>query len=410
MQVSKPTVSPKKFRSLPLGTLFRTATRNLSTKKLRSALTLTGIVIGIGTIFFLLSFGLGLREMVTSEIIGNASIKTIDIASPNSRVIKIDRNNLDRIKNLPHSTSVGATFSFPGIVQYESSEIDGVVYGLDQNYQNLMVLEPIEGRLLQNDDSMAAVVNLSALKAVGIENQQEAVGKKFFLTVPLDGASQSSSEVKQEFTIVGVIESDSGSEVFIPSFVFENAGVTTYTQAKVSADESEHVNGLRSQIESLGLLTSSPADTIDQVNEIFKFFNLILIGFGAIGMIVAILGMFNTLTISLLERTREVGLMVAMGARHRDIKRLFIIEALLLSAVGAVAGIFAATILSALVNGGMSLYAHQRGVAGGINLFSTPFWLVGALIVFMLLVGLAVAYFPARRAARINPIDALRRD
>lgn len=398
------------FRSLPLGTLFRTASRNLFAKKLRSALTLAGIVIGIGTIFFLLSFGFGLRNVVTGEVIGNASIKTIDVASPNSRVIKIDRTNVDRIRNLPHVVQVGVTYSFPGIAQLNSSEIDSVVYGLDSNYQDLVDLNPVEGRLLQNDDSMSAVVNRSALKALGVEDKEGAVGKKFQLTVPLDGASQTTSEVKQEFTIVGVIESDSGGEIFIPSFIFDNAGVATYTQAKVSADESENVSGLRSQIESFGLLTSSPADTIDQINEIFKFFNLLLIGFGAIGMIVAILGMFNTLTISLLERTREVGLMIAMGARHRDIRLLFIIEALLLSAVGAVIGIVIAVWISAVVNGMMNFYAHQRGVEGGINLFSTPLWLIAALIIFMLVVGLLVAYFPARRAGRINPIDALRRD
>lgn len=402
--------SHQEFRSLPLGTLFRTAARNLLTKKLRSALTLAGIVIGIGTIFFLLSFGFGLRNVVTGEVIGNASIKTIDVASPNSRIVKIDRTNIDRIRGLPHVTRVGATYSFPGIVQLGSSEIDSVVYGLDNNYQDLLGLDATDGRLLQNDDSTAAVVNRSALKALGVSADKDAVGQKFTLTVPLDGASQTTSEVTQEFTIVGVIESDSGSEVFIPSFVFENAGVTTYTQAKVSADESENVAGLRSQIESLGLLTTSPADTIDQINEIFSFFNLVLIGFGAIGMIVAILGMFNTLTISLLERTREVGLMVAMGARRRDIRLLFIIEALLLSAVGAMVGITVAMWTSTAVNTIMNFYAHQRGVEGGINLFSTPLWLMAALIVFMMFVGLGVAYFPARRAGRINPIDALRRE
>lgn len=108
--------------------------------------------------------------------------------------------------------------------------------------------------------------------------------------------------------ISGVSNDSDGNELYIPLDILTAAGATDYSQIKVEAADVGDVQGLWSQIETLGLQTQSPVDTIDQINHVFQFFNIVLVGFGAIGMAVAILGMFNTLTISLLERTREIGL------------------------------------------------------------------------------------------------------
>ena len=101
--------------------------------------------------------------------------------------------------------------------------------------------------------------------------------------------------------------------------------------------------------------------------------------------------------------------MMALGARNRDMSRLFIVEAILLSIVGAIVGIILASILGEVVNVLMNMSARTRGVTQSFDLFATPLWLIGATIVFMVVVGVIVAFFPSRRAAKINPIDALRR-
>ena len=154
----------------------------------------------------------------------------------------------------------------------------------------------------------------------------------------------------------------------------------------------------------------SPVDTLNEINKVFNYLNLILIGFGGIGMLIAILGMFNTLTISLLERTKEIGLMVALGARSVDMKRLFIFEALFLSLVGATLGIVGAVGLGWLINIVMNMLAAGRGVKDGFQLFAHPYQLVFGVIGFMVIVGLLVVVLPARRAQKISPIDALRRE
>ena len=127
-------------------------------------------------------------------------------------------------------------------------------------------------------------------------------------------------------------------------------------------------------------------------------------------MIIAILGMFNTLTISLLERTREIGLMIALGGRPIDMRKIFIFEALMLSILGSLIGVMGAIILSWLVNLILNILASQRGVEQSFSVFSNnPFLIIG-VIIFMIVVGLSVVILPAIRAQKINPIDALRRE
>lgn len=399
-----------KSTAMPPATLLFMAAQNLLAKKLRSVLTIAGISIGIGAIFFLLSLGLGLRNLVTEEILGDRSVKSIDVTSPNSRTVKIDQAMLGRMKNLGHTTSVGASFSFPAVVQLNNSAIDAVAYGTDEQYFSFLSLPIVAGRAIQRADGQVVLLNRAALRAMGVNDDQAMIGKKLRLKIPLKSATAQLPEVDSEFTVLGITDSGSGSEVYLPNFVFENAGVPYYSQAKLMVDENVNVRTVRSQVESFGLETSSPIDTIEQINQIFRFFTLVLLGFGAIGMTVAILGMFNTLTVSLLERTPEIGLMRALGARALDVRRLFAVEALLLSLTGALAGIIGALVIGQAVNTLINLQARQRGVTENFSLFATPWWLQLALLAFMALIGLAVVYFPARRAARINPIDALRRE
>lgn len=127
-------------------------------------------------------------------------------------------------------------------------------------------------------------------------------------------------------------------------------------------------------------------------------------------MIVAIIGMFNTLTISLLERTKEIGLMMAMGSRRIDMSRLFIVEALFISIFGALIGILTAMTLGQIVNSILVSFAHGRGVASDFQLFANPLWLIALMTLGMGFVGLIVAFIPAKRATNINPIEALRRE
>lgn len=396
----------KSSANVPNSTLLYIAYKNLMSKRLRSSLTILGIIIGIGAIFFLFSFALGLRSIVTNEIIGSATVNTIDIVSPNSQIVELDRPTIERIKKLAHVVQVGASHSLPGAVVYDGSEIDAVVYGIDSVYTQQLELPLTKGRQITDQDGKVVIINVATLNNMGITNDGTIVDKKIEITIPQENAEP----IVDQYTVIGVADSGTGGEVYLPNFVFENAGITQYAEVKAVVDETDNVQQVRRQIESLGLETTSTADSLEQINQVFRFFNLILIGLGSIGMIVAVLGMFNTLTISLLERTKEIGLMVASGFRGADIRKLFIIESLVLSFTGAVVGMLLAWLMSQVLNQVMNTFAEDRGVTETFNLFSQPLWLIGAMLFFMFIVGFVVVYFPARRAEKINPIDALRRE
>jgi putative ABC transport system permease protein len=198
--------------------------------------------------------------------------------------------------------------------------------------------------------------------------------------------------------------------VFVAGEVFKQAGIQTFTQAKVVVDDRNSISDVRRSIESLGYETSSPVDTLDQVNQVFQFLNIILVGLGSVGMVIAVLGMLNTLTVSLLERTKEIALMMAIGARPKDMRRLFTVEAVVLSLIGGVIGIVLATLIGLVVDFILNQYASGRGIVDHFSLFAHPPLLIIGLLFFMVLIGALVSYVPARRAARINPIEALRQE
>jgi ABC-type antimicrobial peptide transport system permease subunit len=397
-------------RHIPLSLIAYIAWKNLTHKKLRSFLTIFGVIIGIGAIFFLMSFGIGLRDLVTNEVVGGNKVNSIEITSSNSKIVSLDEKNVEKIKRLPHITQFGTSYYFAGSLSYKKSEVDSIVYGINAPYQELSDLKIAHGRLINDTDSNVAVVNTKSLVSINIKDTKKSVGSMIDLTIPYTDSQGVRKELNRSFRIIGVIDEGDSNEIFIPGHIFGSLGVSSYSQIKLSSTKTEYIPQLRKKVESFGFETSSPIDTVQKINEIFRFFTAMLVGFGGIGMIVAILGMFNTLTISLLERTKELGLMIALGGRNRDLKRLFILEAVILSVIGAVTGIILAVLFSFFVNGLMNNLAQSRGVKQDFTVFAFPPWLIVGLILFMIIIGLIVVYFPAKRAERINPIDALRRE
>ena len=194
----------RKFRSLPSRTVLYMAWRNLSSKKLRTALTIAGMVIGVGAIYFLISLGLGLRGIVTREVLGNQSVQVVDVLTPNSKILKLDQDIAERIKNLPHVQVVSVSFSFPGGLKLDNSEVDGIVYGVDTSYQSLASLTLTEGRLLGGKDTKTAVINQAALRSMGLSDNKTAIGKIIELDVPLKNSGASTKNFNRALKIFGL--------------------------------------------------------------------------------------------------------------------------------------------------------------------------------------------------------------
>jgi putative ABC transport system permease protein len=383
------------------------AVKNLLAKRLRTFLTITGIVIGVGAVVFLVSLALGLHAVVNQQVIGSQSVSSIDVTTPNANTILLNDTNVNKINQFAHVSVVAPAYILAGKISYQGSESDTVVYGTNNQYINLSALKFVSG---QHDLKSAndAIVNTSLLSLIGQSSSSTAINKRLTVQTAVDRADGSQKTVTSDLNIIGVVNTGAGAEVYMGSQPFTNAGAYQYGQLKVLADNRKNVPVVRQLIEGLGLTTASPLDTLSQINTIFTIFTFVVVGFGGIGMVIAVLGMFNTLTISLLERTKEIGLMITMGARKADVQRLLVLEALLLSVIGGFGGIFAAWLIGQVINVFLTHYANSKGVPGAIHAFSVTPLLVLATLFLTAVVGLLVAFYPSRRAGRINPIDVLR--
>ena len=395
------------LKPIKLRMLTHMALANLKFKRFRSSLTILGVTIGIGSVFLLLSFGLGLQLLVQKQIIGTDSVKVINVSSANSELLKLDDTALGRFNNIGGIEKIGKQNTSAGAFKIDSANSDAVVYGVDKNFLELSNVNLAAGKQLNPDSSSELLITKSLLNSMGYEDANKALQKQVNVSLKLDDGEKS---FDQAFTIVGVIDAGNSSALYIPQADFSAIGVKEYKQVKVVARDQNDVGTIRQQLETFGYQTSSPLDTLAQVNHFFNFFNVILVGFSGIGMFIAVIGMVNTLTIALVERTKEIGLMIALGARRQDMRRLFITESLLLSLIGGFIGVIAAIGFGAVINELLKYVSARRGITESFSLFATPIWLILLTIGFMCGVGYVVSYLPARRAGRINPIDALRRE
>ena len=391
--------------------LFRIAFSNLFYKKLRTTLTVIGVVVGIGAVVFLLAFGYGLRDLVTKQVVDSNSIRTIDVSQANPLVLPLDTNTEQKISAFNDVASVSRVFNFAGQVDYANSKTGVVVFGSDQQYMDLNSFALVAGPNLSLKKANTVIANTSFLKAIGIKDPQKVINQKINLSIQIPKALRPegmTEDVKLALNVSSVIESGAGSELYISSDIFTARNLDNASQAKVLVTNKEAVSNLQKRISSLGFTTTSPYETVAQIDQVFGVLNFIFLGFGGIGLIIAVLGMFNTLTITLLERTKEIGLMRTLGARKKDISRLFMLESMGLSFLGGVFGVITAYVLSKGVDKFLNSLAGSRGLNEAISVFSFHPSLVLRVIVGSALLGLVVVYFPARRASRMSAIEALR--
>lgn len=399
----------QKQSGMKLSVIIRIAKKNLFSKKLRTGLTVLAVVIGVGAVVFLISFSVGLQKLVEKQVIGSRSIKTVDVTASQTKSLKLDDTAIQKLNAIPSVNKIGKVYTEAGKIKTNNSESTSVVYGVDQAYIDLSSFNKVSGKVFKPDSTSIAAVNTSFLKIQGITDNNKAINQTITLSFTVPATTDTvERQVSKDLKIIGVIESGSGSEVFVSNKIFEEAGITNASQVKVLASSRDDVAKVRSQIESRGYTTASPLDTISEIDKIFQLLQIVLAGFGGIGMVIAVLGMFNTLTINLLERTREIGLIVTIGGQQKDISRLFMTEALMLSLLGGSLGVFFAFLIGIVGDIALNVYAHSNGVTESLTAFYVSPVLVLISLALTAIIGLGVVFIPAKRAARISPLDAMR--
>jgi putative ABC transport system permease protein len=183
----------------------------------------------------------------------------------------------------------------------------------------------------------------------------------------------------------------------------------SYTTVTVKVQSPQDTEGVEQKIKDMGYSAFSVADMLQNQKKAFILLDLVLGLVGSIALSVASLGIVNTMVMSILERTREIGVMKAIGAGDNDVRRIFLIEAGLIGLAGGVFGNVLGWGVGRVINIGANYYLQGQGVPSA-NLFLIPWWLIAGAVAFAVLVGVVAGGLPAARAARLDPIQALRHD
>ena len=395
--------------------LFSLSTRMFRTNPSRTWLTVLGISVGISAVLFLVSLGYGLQNVILQKIVFNQALLSLAV-TPSSDLIVLDDKALEEIKQIPKVTDVAPIAKFTGQLSLE--EVNGTVEMretrlADARYFGYSGTSVKYGSLYEENDQHQLIISQAVLQLFGITDPNSVLGKK--VTVKIFATNDLQSDVAQEmvqvpetYTIKGVIEDNTESYAFLPlKEMLSYVKVHHYEQTRVKVDSSEDLNLVKDEVIARGYQTQSLSETIDQANKIFRVIQIVLGLFGAVALIVSSIGMFNTMTVTLLERTNEIGIMRALGASKSNLRNLFLAESVIIGflggVVGTLIGIAGGQIFNFVIN---SLASKFGGTKTSLFVYPIPFLL---MIVFLsLFIGFLSGIFPARRAAAMDPLEALR--
>lgn len=392
--------------------------RNIAINRTRSLLTIGGVAIGIGIITFLISIGFGIQSMVIREVTKNNPTNIIDVSNENlENFVVLDDETVGKIKNIPGVRSVEVSANVGGKFINGESQTDAILYGVTPGYLKLSNanIESISVDAFASSGGIIVTPRLAAL--LGFEKNQDAVGKEvqYFAVVTKDIVDTSveakDQQAGQTVKILGIINDSSKADAVYAYTMLETLkneyNITAGQKGKILIGDIEKIDMIRSQIEQLGLVTESVVDTVNDINSFFSIVRVVLIVFGTIIMSISAMGMMNTLSVSLLQRTKEVGILKALGAKRTDIFKMFIFEAILISFSGGAIGLLGGYGMAKGLNAVINIVSQRYGIPAADFVF-VPSVFVIAIVTFIVVLGISTGLFPARRAAKIHALEALR--
>ncbi|MBZ5563449.1 MAG: ABC transporter permease [Acidobacteriia bacterium] len=446
--------------------LLELAGRNLRESLLRSSLTTLGIAVGVASLVAMLSLGVGLQNLANGRLERSGLFNTVMVLSarafgPSNRaeqrnnpadVRVLDEAARQEIARLPNILEVYPELRFPTEARYNDRQRFTTVSGLPPSARDSDAFDGMQGHFFSGPKAEEAVLQADFAKQLA-DSPGTLIGREITLRYAEQGALAAGKDsgppspsvagqagdpwgfsvVRREIKlrITGITESEPGGAlrgparagIFIPLQLAEElrpvqslnmldamrspTAASTYQALVVRLSNPKAVRAAEDAIKRLGFRTFSLLDVTQNLRRFFAVLDLFLGMFGSLALAVASLGIINTLVMAILERRREIGVMKALGASDSDVKRLFFAEAGAMGFVGGLAGVALGWAIGRVINFGTNIYLRRQELPAE-TIWTVPWWLVVGAIAFAILVSLASGLYPAARAAKLDPVKALR--
>lgn len=428
---------------------------NLSRRKARVALTAIGVVIGTAAVVILVSLAIGLQKNANEQLYGIGDLTQIDVMpayemegpqmgggggggmKPGERQSPrlLTNSALDELRAIPGVVSViPREYLMTGvIVKYQKMEGGVNIIGVDAKDLADLGLEATEGG---TELGRGAVV-IGAMVPSNFYNPRQRPGDEPPPPPELYGQQiqivvmkwdEQGTEIRKNLSVrvTGVLKETRGESdwtMYLPLEQIKalnewsggrriNYNKEGYGQVIVKVQDVEQVLDISEQITEMGFQAFTPQSFVQGINNFYVILQFIFGGVGAIALLVAAIGIANTMAMSILERTREIGLMKAVGATNRDVLAIFLGEAAGIGFLGGLGGVIIGWLAGQGINVIAIVYlANQAGQQGGMPpsvAVYTPVWLPLFALIFSTIIGMISGLYPALRAATMIPVMALK--
>ena len=427
---------------------------NLLRRKTRTILAVIGVIVGVCAIVVMVSIGVGLKVGFQNQLEGFGNLHTIEIYNyggggmgGNGQQASLDDATIKKMEKIPGLTAITPVLNTYLTIGIDNMKTETSIQGVDPAFISKMNYDLDEGRLLNGGDTDSNVLLFGRNVACQFYDPRKAYGPDWNNTEPTVNVitgdaimtqdwnwgtpDQGSGEIQYEiFDCEGVgllssMDDETSYKVYMPIKALqkildantkaEGGTVSTskpsYNNALAYVDDIDKVTEVSAAIkEEYGFQTYSLNDMLQELQQTASMIEIVLGGIGAISLLVAAIGIANTMIMSVYERTREISVMKVIGASLKDIQKMFLLEAGMIGFGGGLIGIGLSFGISALMNTTLagllgSLIGTGNGPASVI-----PWWLALGALAFATMVGILSGWAPARRAMNLSVLEGLKNE
>jgi len=447
--------------------LINMAYKNLWRRKVRTFLTVLGVLIGTTSIVVMISIGIGLNDFQRKTLEQWGSLNQIEVytgmmwdaeGNPIGDANPLNDAAVEELKSIPGVVAVSPGYNLGGRAIWGKKEGYLQLVGLDEKEMSNFEFEIGQGRLLEEGDRFNIVVGSEVGmnfrdrrememmdrmyrqgRMIKMEPEENKTSEMLNQRVTLEINNYNGQTKRYNFMVVGILSEknrDKSWQAFAP--IEEIKRIRDFTMGGGRNTETKPSSGKKSsgpspddyefiwvrtadvnatktianELRERGYQAYSMADALEGIEQTSKTMQAILGGIGGITLLVAALGIINTMIMSIYERTREIGIMKVIGASFLDIRMLFLTEAGLIGFLGGLFGLIFSYSISKLINHLSADFINQGMVAGDVaySISLIPPWLALFALGFSVLIGVIAGVYPANRAVKLSPIKAIRNE